>query len=223
LWSADGVTLLNDVQLRLRGVTSLAPHRGDSVFLVSFPQLTRPDDLSQPVLHIADVRAGRITRSFFPPAIQLHEAPAWVTVAGGTLTKDHDRLIVTQPLVDTIWVFTPPYNHPTLRIPLRSEHLSSLRPIPDPYADRQAFDTWLRSTRYVGSALPAGSDGLIVSVFAFDREPVLLYVSRAGELAQEIRPSPRLVGFNAETGEFAFQEPGVLEPNRLRLARVRER
>lgn len=223
VWSPDGSDNARDFETRIRAVQAAEPLTATTLVMVAAPQITDPADLRQPVLHLIDLEAGKIARSFFRPPITLEEAPAWVTIAGATLAVWDGRLYATLPLSDTIYAFAPPYDLPVLRIPVRSRHLAGRRPIPDGTQDRAAFNDWVRSVWFLGSTFPAGPDHFLVTLYAFGQDPKLLYVPREGGEALDVVAAPALLAYDSQRAEYVFRAPERLEPNQLARASLRRR
>lgn len=187
-------------------------------------------NLAGPRLHLWNLRADTIVRSFFAPFEGLRNKAA-ATVADWTRASLRgDTLAVVFSLNDTIYYYT-----------LAGEQLGATplpsrafrRVGPEAPADFKSPAEWLASFDLI-SDIHWLSDGRLLVLYqslvpspgfqpgagSIDRAYHLLKMTRAGELVFEFRDVPRLLAIDPETDSLYFVTPGAETPNRWSVARM---
>ncbi|MDE2720092.1 hypothetical protein [Candidatus Palauibacter polyketidifaciens] len=173
-------------------------------------------------LHIWDMEADRIERSFFPMGISDRDRPTASAFASASASLVGDTIWAVWSLSDTVYQYS-----------LGGDLLSAI-PIPlvRPRAALPSFarqidvseaGTALDSVSQVSRVLVAEGDGLAVTVAhmrGIEYEWDLVVMDRDGTPRVQLRAAPRLLLVDRD--EFWFSDPQGLQPNRILVARRRD-
>lgn len=219
-WSRDGSNLLREFRVPLLGISAAEWFGSDSLLVLTRPAFTSTR-AGAPVLHVISVPAGELVRSFHILDVPDNAKTAWTSFLGGGVAIHDGTIAVTLPLLDSLLLFDA-RGTSVRRIPLGD--VGAGDEVPDGRLDRAAYRAWAGQLRAVGRVfattagwlIPLLPVGATSSVF---REALL--VRWESDRPILIRDVPVVRGSDPATGEIIFDDPARLEPQYLRIGRIR--
>ena len=220
-YGPDGA-FLRSVQVPIGHIEDVA-HADGSLLLIAG---RLPGGPESPRLHLWDMDAGRIVRSFFTP-FSRSPNPAASTIAGWTkFSIRGDRVAAVFATCDTVYFFSTRGDALGSRpIPFRGFRRGEAK-LPDG-GDPRERARWLASFDFVADVhwLPDGRLLIpyqnVVPERAMERRWHLLRMDRSGRADAEVRDLPRLLDVDGRDGTLYFVKRGAEAPNQWEPARLR--
>jgi hypothetical protein len=185
-------------------------------------------DRDGPRLHLWNVTAGRVERSFFAP--YPNAADKIVSyIAGWTKASiRHDTVAAIFSTSDTVYFYTLD-GRPHGKLPIPSAFFRR-EPVPPPDANRPdpaARLKWMSQFDFIENVFWLQDGSFLIpyqtprETTADERRSHLLAVTRNGRLRFETRDGPRLLNVESGSDALYFVNPGAEVPNQWAVARLR--
>lgn len=194
------------------------PLEGEKVLLVG----QRPVAEDSPLLHVFDLRTGKVERSFFTYPVEERMRPVVKSMGWADASLRGETILAAFGTSDTVFTFDRAGTVTgRVQIPF-SDYRPLTYPPEDVNTDPRERTRWMETLVRVTDVIPLDDGTLLVqtggqrgaeNVFG------LLRMTRDGKRIFELRDSPRLMAARGDT--LYFVEPGSETPNRWLLARVR--
>lgn len=179
-----------------------------------------------PLIHIWDLRAEKLVRSFFrgptpPPGLE----GAYAFAGSADLAVRGDTVAAVFALTDTIYLFRRDGTQ-VGEVPWTARHFRALtQPMPQRWEGPERFRKWTESFSAAGQLFwKSDGGGFYIAFFdVIGHEPVwrLVQVDRTGADLLEIPDAPQLLSISPRDSSLVFMRPGSDEPNLWSIAFIR--
>lgn len=183
-------------------------------------------DAQARLVHLVDLRTGRIEKSFFPsPAPRRGQEGAYSFAGTADVAIRGDTAAAIFALSDTVYLFSVT-GTALGKVPFRSQHFRKLRrPMPRGGSLRK-LDSWLTSFSAAARVFWGPDSSFYVTFYdtAADHELQwrLLRLSRHGRESFEITDAPKLLSVSQADSTLVFIKPGSDLPNVWSIAATRQ-
>jgi hypothetical protein len=177
------------------------------------------------LLHLVDLRSRARTESFFSPTIPPNAFTPYVTVAHPPIVVAAGRIYRAVPPYDSIWSVGIASPHTATAFRVAASRLTrNGPPVSIQSGGPAAARAWITSSSHVGTFGRTSDGGWIVQVWGGplrEGKPTrsLVRLRSDGQRVWEVDNAPSLLA--VEEDRLYLWDPEGLEPNRIRVARLR--
>ena len=218
VFDSTGSTLLRTWQTGLLPLYDAEVLDGSRLVLVG-----RGPAITGPLLHLFDLRTGRMLRHFFaPPPAPGRSRRGALTAAFAEATVRGDTIAVVHSLIDTLFVFRAD-GTPLRRIALPLQHFRLLERDYPRNATREQGFAWTSSFSLLSHAFWAGDGSWLVQYQDRDGPEIhwrLLRMTGDGRRLFELRDTPQLLATDPASGRLFFVDPRSPAPDTWSAARL---